>query len=334
MNLLGKFFGFGQMKTPEVVSGAVSTEEGMEVMLVDTSQKIKIESGAEPLFSASGAERRRAEAIYDAWMKRAMRNGKFAEGVTITPALAEVLLKHNPDNRKISRIAVNKYASDMSGGRWEFNGEAIVISDTGELNDGQTRLTACVQSGVSFQTIVVVGVSRQSRETLDQGARRTPGQQLQMLGYKDSSNLGHAGRVYWQLATHGRVSSAPEFACTWPQILETVEENPGLCDTAYGHRAWKAKLGGVGLHVALRLWCANIGGVTAAEKFFEPVVSSLGFRGKTDPAYQLHKRLEEGKKLNEVERAAFVIKAWNAFRRGQPIRVLKFLPGEDFPQAE
>lgn len=303
-------------------------------MLLNTPSAIKTENGGEPLFSASASERRRAEAVYDSWMKRYKRGGKFSEFVFVTPALAEVILAHNPDNRRVSPHGLRKLASDMKAGNFQVNGESVVISSTGDLNDGQHRLRGCIESGVSFETNLVVGVDRQSRETLDQGIRRTPGQQLTMLGYSDGNNLAHAGRVYWQMMTYGRVSHAPELSPSWPQVLEVIEDHPGLADLSYGRRAWKAKLGGVGLHAAMRLWCESIGGAAAGEKFFEPVVTNLGFKGKSDPSYQLHKRLLEGDRLTETERAAFIIKAWNAFRNGQTIRILRFQDGEDFPEAE
>lgn len=302
--------------------------------LLEAFKQVKAADPDGPLFTASATEKRRAQAVYDAWMARAKRSGIMIELVRVTPALAEIILSKNENNRKVSKIQVKRLATDMTGGRFLFNGDAVRLTSKGGLLDGQHRCHACIASGVSFDAIVIVGIETDAQQTIDQQLRRTAAHQLGMLGYKDPSNVAHAGRIYWMLKERGTVIRNLEHQPTYQQILETIEEHQALTETAYGHKAWKAHLGGVGLHVAMRLWCANIGGDAAADKFFTPLVSSLGFKGKTDPAYMLHKALSERERLTEKERAAFVIKAWNAYRRGQPLRQLKFLAGEEFPTAE
>lgn len=74
----------------------------------------------------------------------------------ITPEIAYQMLKDNNNhNRKISRHTVNSYSEDMKNGRWIDNGIPITICiETNDIADGQHRLAAVVQSGISqFFTI-------------------------------------------------------------------------------------------------------------------------------------------------------------------------------------
>lgn len=291
---------------------------------------------SEPLYTAAASVRRQVEAKYDEWLRKARKTGKWTDFVVITPAMAELLLEHNPENRPVPATAEARLSADMKDGNFQTNGESVIIAITGELNDGQTRLKACIKSGKPFETVLVVGVPRNTRETLDQGTRRTPGQQLHMLGYSDGNNLGHAARVLWQLNTYQRVSQSPDHQPTWPQRLETINGTPGLAGRlGLGRRAWKGRLGGAGLFAALYEWCAQRVGDAEAEKFFEPLVSGIDIKAGS-PIAKLRERLQDpaSKRLTPAERALLTVKCWNAWRRGEGMRRLILVPGEDFPEAE
>lgn len=49
-----------------------------------------------------------------------------------------------------SRDNINKYAIQMSEGKWHLNGEAIIINDKGLTDNGYHRLAACIQAGDVF----------------------------------------------------------------------------------------------------------------------------------------------------------------------------------------
>ena len=78
--------------------------------------------------------------------------------VNVTPAVAENWLAHNTNNRNVSRVRVNAYAEQMKRGEWKLNGEAVVFGKNGELKDGQHRLMAVVQSGITVPMFTVFGV--------------------------------------------------------------------------------------------------------------------------------------------------------------------------------
>lgn len=80
------------------------------------------------------------------------------EVVRMTPDLARAILKNNINNRNVKRERVNLYASDMEKGRWQLNGESIVIDANGNLKDGQHRLMAVIKSQCTVPMVVVTGV--------------------------------------------------------------------------------------------------------------------------------------------------------------------------------
>ena len=93
---------------------------------------------------------------------------------TITPEKAvEILAKCNRGNRKLRPGTVARYSRMMALGEWRLSPEAIVISRTGRLLNGQHRLSAVVQSGVPVRFMTIRGPEDDVFSVLDRGAVRT-----------------------------------------------------------------------------------------------------------------------------------------------------------------
>lgn len=77
----------------------------------------------------------------------------------INPDIATQMLKYNTCNRPLSRNTISKYASLMRLGEWHFSHQAIAFAedDNGNLLlvDGQHRLAAVIQSGISVKFSVI-----------------------------------------------------------------------------------------------------------------------------------------------------------------------------------
>ena len=77
----------------------------------------------------------------------------------ITPEKAKEWLKLNKVNRNLNRGTVVAYAEDMKNGRWDTNTTAcIALSKTGELKDGQHRLSAIIMANKPISMWVARGV--------------------------------------------------------------------------------------------------------------------------------------------------------------------------------
>jgi hypothetical protein len=90
----------------------------------------------------------------------------------VTPQRAEELLKRNEKNRRVTRQYEKQLADSMTRGEWKFNGDTIKIDSNGKILDGQHRLLACIESGITLHTIVVDGLPPEVFDTIDIGKRR------------------------------------------------------------------------------------------------------------------------------------------------------------------
>ena len=98
----------------------------------------------------------------------------------ITPIIANRFLATNTNNRNISRKTVEAYAQDLLAGNWDESvGSAISIDENGILRDGQHRLTAIVETGVSVWMWVCRGVS--SNGIYDNNRKRSSEDQVNIL---------------------------------------------------------------------------------------------------------------------------------------------------------
>lgn len=84
--------------------------------------------------------------------------------------------------RKPSMHAVNRYAREMSMGRWQ-GGTRMIVSKSGKFIDGQQRALAVVKSGVPIWCEVAYDFDDDFFIPLDGGKRRNASDQLQGLGY-------------------------------------------------------------------------------------------------------------------------------------------------------
>lgn len=131
--------------------------------------------------------------------QRASRNGANDTTIratveTITPERAAQMLEGNIVNRTLRRQRVALYAKQMRLGQWRVTGETIVFSPAGQLLQGQHRLTACVESGCSFSTVVVYGVDPEAMKVMDTGLARTAADVFKIEGISTSTWVAAATR--------------------------------------------------------------------------------------------------------------------------------------------
>lgn len=100
--------------------------------------------------------------------------------LTVTPEIAEEWLSRNICNRPIKPDRVARIANDIINGKWEYNGETIKLSKTGELLDGAHRLTGIVKAGIPVTVTVATGLSRTIH--IDDNVPRSIRDQLFMSG--------------------------------------------------------------------------------------------------------------------------------------------------------
>lgn len=273
------------------------------------------------------------------WVSRG-RKSIFTITVDMDPGLASLLLERNPENRPVRYKGLNRsveaYAAAMLRGEWLLNGEPVIISRDGLLNDGQHRLHAVLASGTTVPMQVTFGVDRDSRHTVDQGAGRTPGNILSMFGEKETNHLAHGLHFVWSYDDKGRLFSyrpSPE------QLLDTLDRNPGMRDAVRAVRAFGREFRlSIGYMAASHYVCGREFR-DHADEFLDGASTGLNISDKNSPIFRLRKRFQEHAAKREnipaLEQAALYIKAFNAFRRHKPMNNLVWrrngAAAEDFP---
>ena len=102
------------------------------------------------------------------------------EMTTITPPMAAIMLANNGANRKLNKRHVDFLADQIRSGKWQKNGQTIVIADDGTLMDGQHRLNAIVSANGPADIGLCTGAPRVAMPTIDNGKPRSSADVLTM----------------------------------------------------------------------------------------------------------------------------------------------------------
>jgi hypothetical protein len=243
----------------------------------------------------------------------------FVEQTTITPEKAAELLANNPTNRPIRGNHVAKIARDMKSGDWQVNGDAIRLNGSGELIDGQHRLSACIRSGVPFETLVITGLPVSVRSTIDDGATRKHGDRLAMNGHKYGSILSAASKMLIFIANGtGLVQVSTS------EMDRALEKNPGLEASIAKVGASKA-FGSKGTIAAFHYITSEIYGENLADEWLDVWCSGIpAYDG--DPVHLLRERLMRLRMSHHTINRVELFKLWTrcieAFVIRQPLSKL------------
>jgi hypothetical protein len=270
-----------------------------------------------------------------AWVERG-KSAIFMVQVNVGPSLAALLLARNLANRiMVTKGAVRcvaSYAAAMKRGEWVLNGETLVLSSTGELNDGQHRLHAIIKAGVPAPMLIVFGIERETRHTVDQGVGRTPGHILSMYGEKNTNQLATALQFTWAMDNDASLHSRP----STDELLATLDRHPDirdrLRDVSHLTQLFRASPGYIaGAHYLCLTYDAP-----KAERFLEIATTGVGIESTHDPIARFRTMLVDHyakrTKRSAIEQAANYVKAFNAHVREKPRLIIWRETGnEPFP---
>ncbi|MFD5508967.1 hypothetical protein ACFWIB_14490 [Streptomyces sp. NPDC127051] len=270
--------------------------------------------------------------------------------VTVTPDLAEKWLSQNIRNRNLRDKAIMAYARDMEAGNWAENGEGLKFAKGGvllldgpqplyggPLLDGQHRLHAICLSGVTLTMLVVTGLEGSAQETMDDGRKRTLADALNLRNESNSVILGALLRraLMWEM---GQFRNTGAYTPTNAECLAFLEDHPECRESALIAAAVRKPSKLPASILGLTHWLFT--GIDRGDSvwFFDRLASGAELR-QYHPVWTLRKRAtelaDETGRIPEDMLLAFVIKAWNAYRDGTELRLLRFKPGgataEKFP---
>lgn len=265
-------------------------------------------------------------ALAEAWLDRQLRRGEtevFSVVADLTPDLAGVLLRRNDGNRAIKSKA-EEFRRDIEGGRWQLNGEPIIIAVDGSLNDGQHRCVAVIRADIAIRVLMVFGVARETRQSVDTGSARTPGDLLRLQGITDQHSVAAVCSYLWQIEEHGRVpdvAHAPNARPTKQQVLEVagrlldrVEASMRAVPTRGA-----SKVASHSQLVTMHAYIAGLSGDEDATTEFMRALVRGDKSGERDPIWVGRERLIEEKRKRHLWPAKameIILRSWNLHRRG------------------
>lgn len=246
----------------------------------------------------------------------------------VTPHMAKEMLERMPINRPLSRKTIDRYSRDMIDGRWNNNGQGIVLSEDGTLLDGQHRLKAIIQSQCTVSMLVVRGAEKSTFITMDSGKPRALSDVLAMQGHEYTTKMAAIAR-----AAYAYVCGAIyPYTATKPTLEAFIKRHPYVAEVAKivgqrKHLCPNAALGAV-------LFIANENGLLAAEveSFVEGIIYGEGLY-KGDARHTLREWLvgqrdtSRGPPSNLKSESVFaaVARSWNAYAAGNQITALRAL---------
>lgn len=254
--------------------------------------------------------------------------------VSVSSEVAERWLAHNVHNRPISETGVLRYQDDMENGRFKMTGEPIQFSKSGILLNGQNRLTAlanCVPP-TTIIMVVVRGLDDDVQLVMDQGIKRTPGQQLGLMGIKNAAQVASAARLtlIWEAGLlFGE--NGPRRALSTAKVEAWVSEHSDLIDLFNAHLAKTTRSTGGMPAVAGAMAIRGLQvDPQATVAFFNLLVSRTNLP-KGSPILALDNRLRrirsERFKVDQREQLALFITAWNAWMKGEALTKLQMPRG-------
>lgn len=249
-----------------------------------------------------------------------------------------------PDNLFVGTglSQVELFARTMAQKAWKMNGEAIKFSNTGRLLDGQHRLLACVESGVPFRTLVIRGLPEDTQETMDAGKSRTMANVLELKGRNNAKQLSTVARsIYLSEQLGVEAACVNNMSPTRNELLTFIESTPQLEDTLRQASTFYTKSNHLmsTSMAALLYWTFNEIDGEACERFFDMLASGANLDEGSpilvlrNTLFDINKRGAHSDRPTRRRIVGITIKAWNKWRGGATVKLLKFSPNEQFPDA-
>lgn len=237
----------------------------------------------------------------------------------ISPDMAETILATTSFNRPVAASRVITLANAMRLGKWQLNGEPIIISETGKLLDGQHRLYAIMEAKKAVQLVIVTGAPDSAFETIDTGRIRSGGDILAMRGHKHSTTLSAASSIIWRLYHKAALNE------TCPPIfqLAVVERYHSLEKWAPFVQATKACLPR-GVFLGALGYLEDVAQAPLfAERFFGGVTKGANL-DSDDPILAMRNRMlnmrAEGHIMNVSTTWATIARTLSAIEKGERIQ--------------
>lgn len=182
-----------------------------------------------------------------------MTDSFHTQVVDMTPEWASDILKNNINNRGLSSTKVKSFAKQIVNGKWRKTGQGISIAHNGRLLDGQTRLSAVVQSGCSVPMVIAWNCDEDSFAVFDTGRARSATDVLKIAGLTQHQGIVSSGlRLAIPLIENPEAYFVISQGITNEEILDLWNQSKDQCE-----------------------WCANLS--SSVHKQFSTFSKSIYF---------------------------------------------------------
>lgn len=255
-------------------------------------------------------------------MVTASADKPFMHIVQMGPALAQELLASNPDNRSVRKAKLAQYSADMAAGKWTLNGEPIIVSKDGNLNDGQHRCMAVIDANTVIPTVILFGMERETRLTVDQGGARSSSDFLAMENVPNAASVAAIARMVLAYERNNGVGLKDSNRITSAEVRSRVAADAALAVAAtfaatnatYVRRFAPASLIGFAFYVLSKVHHDD------GRRFLEMVCRGEGLKIR-DAAHTLREKLLTVEAKSRDRKLAMIFKAWNFHRRNMKVSV-------------
>lgn len=265
------------------------------------------------------------------------------EVLKITPALAKSMLLKNKKNRPLDDRLVTSYATIMNNGEWRLSHQGICISQTGQILDGQHRLSAIVKCGKTIPFMVVSGLPDETMTVIDIGKKRTVGDAFHLLEVPNYNFIAASLTRYFKYensVSDDKAANKRGERYSIHQKYQMYLDNRDVIDTLLRHAVKcrkKVKFMQISSIVALGMHLVLDGNYSLHKVMtFFGEVHLLDQFTPTPASKALSniflKYISGSEKMKPKYMDAVIIKAWNAWITSSNVKILKFSETESFPQ--
>lgn len=286
----------------------------------------------------------RSQALDEAWAL-SLHNSPAVRFMCITPEFAAKLLVLNTSNRPLKPKAVAEYAAAMRAAEWRgetfdtVTHEGVALDRNLVLQDGQNRLTACVETGKSFWWPVFVGMHPDNYSRVNTGRNRSYADVLAKAEFSNGVALGALAKLVHLYQGDDKVFSTAHT----PKVSNAVVLSTVLADSDELARAlavgYKLKAGalctvtgaGAAYYVIRRLNPPEK--AEKVDEFFDRVASGFGINSDADPVQKFRNQMRnrKGKRSYGPEHLALLLKAWRLWAQGLEAKSLSWRRDEKMP---
>jgi hypothetical protein len=257
----------------------------------------------------------------------------YSRTMKIDPATAKKWLVANYGNRPMLESHIARLGKQMTQGEWTLVPDAIAFAPNGRLINGQHRLQALLNTGVTCEFMVAWNMPEEAFDVTDTQKVKSGGDALACAGEdKYRNELAAALRIVarWELGDMGQ-----QGRFTNREVVHLNERHPELREFVYKWNSRNIPKGTMsGSQFAALDYIFSMKDPVLASAFLEEVRNGEGLRGN-DPSFVLRARLADLRFRGGKEMARYVlaltVKAWNLLRKNRPANQLSFKDGEAFP---